>query len=99
MKDEKYENQNQVIDLVNHNLEQDSIYNFNLSSTGQTYNITIANIIGGMEIPQAISFFLEKHKYDGAIAIGIIKKGATKHDEYVTQQALNGISHLALTHK
>ena len=90
-----------IINLVFEEIETDGIFNFKLcdAQNAMMHDITIASIIGSMEIPQAISFFLAKHKYDGVIAIGVIKKGATKHDEYVTQQALNGISHLSLTYK
>lgn len=62
------------------------------------FEISIISIIGALEIPQAISFFLEENNPDGVIALGIIKKGATQHDEYVTTQAMNGISALAISH-
>lgn len=90
-----------IVNLAIEESETDSIFRFKISDYKNAiiHDITIASIIGSMEIPQVISFFLERHKYDGVIAIGVIKKGATKHDEYVTEQALNGISRLAIDHK
>ena len=60
---------------------------------------TIIATQGSLEIPQVASFFLNKHKdVDGAIALGVIKKGATNHNYYVTTECMRGISKIALKH-
>ncbi len=55
------------------------------------------SVTGSLEIPQVASFFLNKHKdVDGAIALGIIKKGATDHNHYVATECMRGIGKVAL---
>jgi 6,7-dimethyl-8-ribityllumazine synthase len=54
--------------------------------------VTIITILGSLEIPQVVSFFLEKNTdTDGVIAQGIIKKGQTQHNEFVAKGCMNGL--------
>jgi 6,7-dimethyl-8-ribityllumazine synthase len=56
--------------------------------------------IGSLEIPQIATFFLEKYKnFDGAIALGIIKKGGTDHNHYVATECIRGINDVAMKYK
>lgn len=64
----------------------------------QSYvEIIVINIHGSLELPQACNFFLESDKrIDGIIALGIIKKGQTQHNEYVASEAFCGLQKISL---
>jgi 6,7-dimethyl-8-ribityllumazine synthase len=62
-------------------------------------NLTAIKIKGSLELPQVISFAIEKQKYDGIIAFGVIKQGKTSHDSIVTTECHRGLTKLALKHQ
>jgi 6,7-dimethyl-8-ribityllumazine synthase len=62
-------------------------------------NLTAIKIKGSLELPQVISFALEKQKYDGIIVFGVIKQGRTSHDYVVTTECHRGLTKLALKHQ
>lgn len=54
--------------------------------------------LGSLELPQVVSFALSKVKFDGIIAIGVIKKGKTSHDHFVSSECYRGLSDVAIKH-
>lgn len=62
----------------------------------QKYQITLAVVPGGLEIPQAINWLVKKHNFDGILAIGCVIKGKTTHFEHVCNELMRGISEIAI---
>ena len=59
-------------------------------------NIAFACVPGALEIPQAINWFLNLHKFDGILALGCVIKGKTTHFEHVCNEVMSGITKLSL---
>ncbi len=65
----------------------------------QPQNITVTWVPGSFEVPLAVARTLEDADIDAAIALGVIIKGETRHDEYLATAVTNGLMHLTLETK
>ena len=70
--------------------------NYTKTQLTQEIELTTITTKGSLELPQIISFALEKTKYEGICVFGVIKKGKTTHDYFVASEAHSGINQLAL---
>jgi 6,7-dimethyl-8-ribityllumazine synthase len=59
------------------------------------HEISLAITKGALEIPQTLSWCLEKN-YDGIIIFGCVIKGKTTHFEHVCNEAMSRISQILL---
>jgi 6,7-dimethyl-8-ribityllumazine synthase len=74
-----------------------SFFSLKNLQNNEILKFTIMSVRGSLEIPQVTSFYLNKHKdVDGVVAMGIIKKGQTDHNHYVTLECMRGIHEVAL---
>jgi 6,7-dimethyl-8-ribityllumazine synthase len=57
-------------------------------------HVTVARVAGAVELPvvaQALA-----HRYDAAVALGVVIRGDTAHFEYVCQSVTDGLTRVAL---
>jgi 6,7-dimethyl-8-ribityllumazine synthase len=57
-------------------------------------HVTVARVAGAVELPvvaQALA-----HRYDAAVALGVVIRGDTAHFEYVCQAVTDGLTRVAL---
>jgi 6,7-dimethyl-8-ribityllumazine synthase len=57
-------------------------------------HVTVARVTGAVELPvvaQALA-----HRYDTAVALGVVIKGETAHFEYVCRSVTDGLTRIAL---
>ena len=59
-------------------------------------NITSIWVPGSFEIPLSVKWALETKKFDAAIALGAVFRGATSHFDYVASEAAKGIAQVSL---
>lgn len=59
-------------------------------------DITIVRVPGAFEIPQALSAVVRSGKYDLAVALGAVIRGATPHFDYIAAEVAKGVAHVAL---
>jgi 6,7-dimethyl-8-ribityllumazine synthase len=59
-------------------------------------NIKIARVPGAFEIPLAAQTLLKNHKLDAVICLGVVIKGETPHNEYISREVARGISMISL---
>lgn len=84
----------EIVKLVSKN--HVSFVSFKDAINNEFLRFAVVQTKGSLELPQIISFFVNKHKIDGIIALGVVKKGATDHDKYVTQECMRGLSKISL---
>jgi len=59
-------------------------------------DITIVRVPGAFEIPQMLSIVARSGKYDLAVALGAVIRGATPHFDYIAAEVAKGVAHVAL---
>jgi 6,7-dimethyl-8-ribityllumazine synthase len=59
-------------------------------------NICVLEGPGSFELPIGAQKLAERRKYDGIICLGAIVKGETRHDEYIANACVNGLTNVAL---
>lgn len=57
---------------------------------------TVVRVPGVFEIPPAVQRLLERSDVDGAVALGAVIKGETKHDEVIMQAAAHALMDIGL---
>jgi 6,7-dimethyl-8-ribityllumazine synthase len=57
---------------------------------------TVVRVPGTFEVPLAVQRLLERSDVDGAVALGAVIKGETKHDELITQAAADALMGVSL---
>lgn len=57
---------------------------------------TVVRVPGTFEVPLAVQRLLERSDVDGAVALGAVIKGETKHDEVITQAAAGALIEVSL---
>lgn len=57
---------------------------------------TVVRVPGTFEVPLAVQRLLERSDVDGAVALGAVIKGETKHDEVITQAAADALIEVSL---
>lgn len=57
---------------------------------------TVVRVPGAFEVPPAVQRLLERTDVDGAVALGAVIKGQTKHDEVIMQAAVNALLDIGL---
>ncbi len=57
---------------------------------------TVVRVPGAFEVPPAIQRLLERTDVDGAVALGAVIKGQTKHDEVIMEAAVNALLDIGL---
>ena len=63
---------------------------------GSTDNISVAWVPGSYELPFGVTKMLENGKYDAAIAIGVVIRGATAHADYINGQVSKSLAQIGL---
>lgn len=59
-------------------------------------DITIVRVPGAFEIPQMVSLVARSGRYDLAVALGAVIRGATPHFDYIAAEVAKGVAHIAL---
>ena len=59
-------------------------------------DITIVRVPGAFEIPQMLSLVARSGRYDLAVALGAVIRGATPHFDYIAAEVAKGVAHIAL---
>jgi 6,7-dimethyl-8-ribityllumazine synthase len=59
-------------------------------------DITIVRVPGAFEIPQTLSIVARSGKYDLAVALGAVIRGATPHFDYIAAEVAKGVALVAL---
>lgn len=60
-------------------------------------SFSVVSIRGSLELPQICSIFANKYKnIDGIVALGVVKKGRTNHNEYVANEAFRGLNDVSI---
>lgn len=62
-------------------------------------SITVAEVVGVIEIPLALQKMAASGKYQALVAIGCVIKGETAHFEYVSKYVTEGILRVQLDYK
>lgn len=57
---------------------------------------TVVRVPGTFEVPPAIQRLLERTDVDGAVALGAVIQGETKHDEVIMQAAADALMDIGL---
>ncbi len=57
---------------------------------------TVVRVPGTFEVPPAIQRLLERTDVDGAVALGAVIRGETKHDEVIMQAAAHALMDIGL---
>ncbi len=57
---------------------------------------TVVRVPGAFEIPPAVQRLLERSDVDGAVALGAVITGGTKHDEVIMNAAANALMDIGL---
>jgi len=57
---------------------------------------TVVRVPGTFEVPPAVQRLLERSDVDGAVALGAVITGETKHDEVIMQAAANALMDIGL---
>jgi len=57
---------------------------------------TVVRVPGTFEIPLAVLRLLERSDVDGAVALGAVIRGETKHDEVIMQTAADALMEVGL---
>jgi len=57
---------------------------------------TVVRVPGTFEIPPAVQRLLERGDVDGAVALGAVIQGETKHDEVIMQAASSALMDIGL---
>lgn len=57
---------------------------------------TVVRVPGTFEVPAAVQRLLERSDVDGAVALGAVIKGETKHDEVIMQAAADALMEIGL---
>lgn len=63
---------------------------------GSTDDISVAWVPGSYELPFGVTKMLENGKYDAAIAIGVVIRGATAHADYINSQVSKSLAQIGL---
>jgi len=58
--------------------------------------VTVVRVPGAFEIPLAVQRLLERDDVDGAVAIGAVIKGETKHDEVIMETTSRALMDIGL---
>ncbi|MDX2091745.1 MAG: 6,7-dimethyl-8-ribityllumazine synthase [Kofleriaceae bacterium] len=64
-------------------------------SGGNADAVSIVRCPGAWELPQVVSWVVERGGIDAVIALGAVIRGATPHFDYVAGEAAKGIAHVA----
>ena len=62
---------------------------------GSEENLTIVRVPGAFEMPLACKKLAASGKYDGIVAVGVIR-GGTPHFDFVAAEATKGLAHVSL---
>src|SRR3954463_7486004 len=57
-------------------------------------HVTVARVAGAVELPVVAQAMA--HRYDAAVALGVVIRGDTAHFEYVCQSVTDGLTRVAL---
>ncbi len=57
---------------------------------------TVVRVPGTFEVPQAVQRLLERGDVDGAVALGAVITGETKHDEVILHAAADALMEIGL---
>ena len=57
---------------------------------------TVVRVPGTFEVPLAVQRLLERSDVDGAVALGAVVKGETKHDEVIMRAAADALMAIGL---
>jgi 6,7-dimethyl-8-ribityllumazine synthase len=57
---------------------------------------TVVRVPGTFEVPLVVQRLLERSDVDGAVALGAVIQGETKHDEVIMQAAANALMDIGL---
>jgi 6,7-dimethyl-8-ribityllumazine synthase len=57
-------------------------------------HVTVARVAGAVELPVVAQAMA--HRYDAAVALGVVIRGDTAHFEYVCQSVTEGLTRIAL---
>jgi 6,7-dimethyl-8-ribityllumazine synthase len=57
-------------------------------------HVTVARVAGAVELPVVAQAMA--HRYDAAVALGVVVRGDTAHFEYVCQSVTDGLTRVAL---
>jgi 6,7-dimethyl-8-ribityllumazine synthase len=57
-------------------------------------HVTVARVAGAVELPVVAQAMA--HRYDAAVALGVVIRGDTAHFEYVCQAVTDGLTRVAL---
>ncbi len=57
---------------------------------------TVVRVPGTFEVPPAVQRLLERTDVDGAVALGAVIQGETKHDEVIMQAAAHALMDIGL---
>ncbi|MEP7196962.1 MAG: 6,7-dimethyl-8-ribityllumazine synthase [Saprospiraceae bacterium] len=63
---------------------------------GLSKQLITIHVPGSFELPLAASWLLKKKKIGGAICLGCVIQGETKHDDYINHTIAQSISNLCL---
>ena len=58
--------------------------------------ITLIEVPGTFELPQACQFAAESGKYDVIVALGVVIRGETPHFDYICSAAAHGLTQVGL---
>ncbi len=62
----------------------------------ESSNITVTEVPGAFELPQAASILLHSSTFDAIICLGCVIRGETSHYDYICQSCATGLETLAL---
>lgn len=59
-------------------------------------DIVLIRVPGSFELPVACAKFARTKAYDAVIALGVLIKGETRHDQYIAQSVADGLQRVAI---
>ena len=62
-------------------------------------NIHIQRVPGAFELPLGAQYFCDRGDIDGAIAIGVVIQGETRHFDFICNAVANGLMQLNIQYK
>lgn len=70
---------------------------FLLSAGVKKENIFVHYVPGSFELPMGTRWMTDRHDVDGAIALGCVIQGETRHFDFICDAVANGITQVSLT--
>ncbi len=63
---------------------------------GDLDNVTVVDVPGAFEVPQASKHMLESQKYDAIVTLGLVVKGETHHFNYINNSMAQQLSVMSI---